>query len=261
MLHSLSALTLAQSASFSHCDPALKSPSENDLAYRDRPSESPDRCEGFYVQQVSGSFRFTGFFDQLHYEGDSLALELSWSVPQLSLNADTVYLRAQIEIPRVYYRMDRKSPSSDTSFTWKTSELLSANDMQQDDFGILAWIRPELDIEGLDKLYLPLNAISDNTPDPQQLPKSQGYYVSFISGAELDEVYISLSRFDEVQKVYIPTELQKVALEYGYYSADQAIYFSLPFEMLGESGFYHVTLSAKVAQGGLVSDDFWFFHP
>src|SRR5215470_18783186 len=98
----------------SPCDPNLKQLGQNPNGYKLR----GDRCEGIYVQPVSGSTAllvasFTELFED--FDPSSLGnLSVEWSHPVET----TIHLRAYALHEKLYYQMDAVVPAGRNSYLW-----------------------------------------------------------------------------------------------------------------------------------------------
>src|SRR5664279_2848109 len=104
----------------SPCDPTLRQREQDPQGYRLR----GDRCEGIYLQAVSGNSllvaSFTSFFEAFN-PGSLDKLSLEWSSP-----ANTpVRLRAYALREKLYYQMDTIVASDKATYSWP-GEVLNA---------------------------------------------------------------------------------------------------------------------------------------
>jgi hypothetical protein len=131
-------------AIFAQCDNSLI-PSTNDLiSYQYR----QNRCEGFYIAQVSGKSEVVGFVKGLF----NYALNPNEQVEITTETPNEIHIRA-VGIPlTLYYRMDGKA-SKDNSLTWKIGDVLFRGGIPSYNIGIYGWMQ-----EGLKILYLPVQS-------------------------------------------------------------------------------------------------------
>ena len=127
---------------FAQCDNSLI-PSTNDLiSYQYR----QNRCEGFYIAQVSGKSEVVGFVKGVF----NYALSPDEQIEITPETLNEIHIRA-VGIPlTLYYRMDGKA-SKGNSLTWKIGDVLFRGGIPAYNIGIYGWMQ-----EGLKILYLPV---------------------------------------------------------------------------------------------------------
>lgn len=233
-------MATAQTADF--CDPGLPRPA-GPLAYQNRPSGDPDRCEGRFIQEISavGWLRVASLLDgppSVPPEADRVSIQ--WSRPA----GDPVRVRAQ-GFGRQYYRMDTEVDGD--GFGWSTASLAAA-DLSLDELGIVAWSTATLG--GVERpLYLPAR-LGASTADRLLLDLEPTL--------ELFEVYVSVARTDSrgAAREYVLDG--KDELGFGYYPAGKRLRIPLPRPAI--DGTYLVEIAALLANGQAESHELWFFH-
>ncbi len=229
----------------SPCDPLLVQPATNPYGYHLR----GDRCEGIYVQQVSGAPLAVVSWTQSFADYDLTSrrpLILGW---EMTRGTAPIRLRAQGLRRRLYYRMDSVQRSNSNSFTWP-ADVLSALGISRHDAGIVGIT--EADIEGAQReVYLPLRVSQENKSD-----KSNSYSLTLLPGIEMKEVFLTLTGPSGDK----PSRIKNgEAVGYGYYPAERAI--EIPVAGLRGRGFYHLEIGATLRSGGATAIEFWFYHP
>ncbi len=246
----LTALALASgeaapASAADQCDRNLLAPSTSPLAYRLR----GDRCEGLYVEEVSGSAiliaSWTEAFDDFEI-ARSPKLTVVWDAPE---GAGPVRLRAQGLRRRLYYRMDTVRPAGDSSFDWPT-DLLAELRIPRQDLGVVALAMTP--VSGAEReVYLPLRIAQGSPP-----ARSGSYRLAILPGTELGEVYVTLARVTEPSRTRLK---DGEPLGYGYYPANRP--FEITVTGLDAKGFYQLTIGATLKGGGATTTDAWFYHP
>jgi hypothetical protein len=233
------------SAQQSPCDPNLTQLGQNPQGYRLR----GDRCEGIYIQPVSGSTTllvasFTEFFEDFD---PSLSGQLSveWSPP-----ADTsIHLRAYALREKLYYQMDTLVAGGKTTYLWPAG-VLNALHLSRQDIGVVGFT--EYYVGGENRiLYVPLSIRAKN-----QEPK-QGYQLVLLPGAELKEVFISLAQVgtDGQPHSFLISDRP---LGKGYYPAERGILIEIP--RLKTPGVYYLEIGATSRYGGPITQRMWFYQ-
>jgi hypothetical protein len=130
--------------------PAIPGP----IGYQRRPNT--ERCEGFYQQQVAGSFELLSLVaGPINYDLVSDKI-LIVSVPPLPMfQGSQVFLTARALSP-AHYRMDAVIASSG-SFKWPLKEVLAPANLRSDSIGVTAWIN-----QALGKYYVPVSVVPEN---------------------------------------------------------------------------------------------------
>jgi hypothetical protein len=231
--------------SLSPCDASLVQPAINPYGYHLR----GDRCEGIYVQQVSGAPLAVVSWTRSFTDYDLASrqpLKVRW---EMAPSTVPIRLRAQGLRRRQYYRMDAVESPGSNSFTWPT-DIVSALGISRPDVGIVALT--EADIEGNQKeIYLPLRVSQDNRFAP-----GGSYSLTLLPGIEMKEVYLTLTGPSGAK----PSKIKDgEAVGYGYYPAERPIEIAIPG--LQSRGFYHLEIGATLRTGGVAAIDFWFYHP
>jgi hypothetical protein len=242
------------------CDPGLQPAGGAEVGYADR----GDRCEGLYVQEVSG-----GSLDIVSLTESSAdykfakenPLAIAWPV----LGDTDVRLRAFGLRRKLYYRMDSLRPSKESKYVWPT-EILTRLDLSRAELGMLGWT--EYPVSGQKRrIYVPLR-VAEQTRVPDQSAGADNhhpplaYTVVLISSVELQEVYVSLTALNRQGRPSKPL-LVNSELGNGYYPADRPIRFQIPFsELVGaESGLYSLSVGADLKNGDPEhAPDLWFYH-
>ena len=235
-------VALAQS---SPCDPHLLQPTQNPYSYRLR----GDRCEGIYIQEVSGAplliASWTVAFSDYDLASDQ-PIVLEWGAFS---NDGMVHLRAQALRRRLYYRMDALRPPSSKSYTWPF-DLVSALRISKPELGITGITRGA--IEGVERdVYLPLR-VSQGAK-----PAGVGrYQLVLLPGVELKELFLTLTALTGDK----PTVVKDgEAVGYGYYPAERPI--EIPISVMQGRGFYHLEIGATLRSSGASATELWFYHP
>jgi hypothetical protein len=229
----------------SPCDPNLAQLGQNPQGYQLR----GDRCEGVYIQPVSGSTTllvasFTEFFEEFDpSSSDSLSVE--WSSP-----AETpVHLRAYALREKLYYQMDAIIAAGKTGYLWPAG-VLNALHLSRQDIGVVGYT--EYRVGGENRtLYVPLRIRQKNKNTPH------GYQLILLPGSELKEVFISLAQLgtDGQPHSFLVSDRP---LGKGYYPAERGILVEIP--RLKTPGVYYLEVGATSRYGGLITQRMWFYH-
>jgi hypothetical protein len=211
-----------------------------------------ERCEGLYIREVAGNAGLlVASFTEPYQLADFTSgqrVRLEWSPP-----GDTVVrLRAVALKRRLYYRMDALSPAA-SRFDWPV-DVLSALELRQPDVGVVGWFdRP---IAGrVEPVYLPLRIGAAGTP----VARTGRYIATLVPGAELTNVFVSLSAIDDSGRDAAATVLQRdEPLQQGPYPAGRAIRIALP--ALTRAGLYRLNVGAVLARGSPTNRTILFFH-
>ncbi len=228
------------------CDPLLENRVAGPWAY----SQREDRCEGLYVEQVSGEVlaivSFTSAFDDFDL-GTGKPLVVEWTAP----GAGELHLRARSLEPKIYYRMDSRQPAEAESFRWPL-EVLAGVGIGRTSLGVLGSIeRPLAGKERRVLLALRIGQASGTT--------AEGSYELLIRpGVELSEVYLSLAGVTDDGKEgdYLVDE---EALNFGFYPAERA--FAVPLPALPKAGLYYISIAAELAGGADATVAAYILHP
>src|SRR5277367_2529290 len=142
------------------CDPNLAQLGQNPEGYRLR----GDRCEGIYIEPVSGSTTlliasFTAVFEEFDPRVD---LRVEWSSP-----ADLpIHLRAYGLREKLYYQMDANVSANATTYLWPAG-VLEGLRLSKQDIGVVGYT--EYKIGGENRtLYVPLQI---RQKDQKQTPE------------------------------------------------------------------------------------------
>jgi hypothetical protein len=229
-----------------HCDPALSQTAGYHWGYQLR----GDRCEGIYIQDVSGTTLMVASLTESFedYDLDSgKELLVQWAAP----GDGAPHLRAQGTRPRLYYRMDTARPPGSTEYSWPL-DVLRAQGIPRQDIGVVGWTR--CPVGGTERrVYLPLRIGQQSSP-----LRSDSYQLVLLPGRELTEVFVSLAPIG-VDGEPASFLADGKALEYGYYPADRPI--AIPIRTLQEPGVYYLEVGATLEDGGSATVELWFYHP
>jgi hypothetical protein len=238
-------LTSLVGAAQGPCDPNLKQLGQNPQGYQLR----GDRCEGIYIQPVSGSSTllvasFTASFEA--FDPNSIdKLTLEWSSPATT----PVRLRAYALREKLYYQMDSVVPAGNTTYLWPTG-VLNALHLSKQDIGVVGFTGYRVGSE-IRTLYLPLRVQSKNQ---SQLP---AYRLVLLPGSELDEVFVSLAQVgaDGQPHSFLISDRK---LGKGYYPAERGISIDIPTPTM--QGIYYVEIGATRRFAGPLTQQLWFYH-
>jgi hypothetical protein len=244
-LLSVADLSRVASAQQSPCDPNLAQLGQNPQGYRLR----GDRCEGIYVQPVSGSTTllvasFTEFFEEFD-PSSSDPLSVEWSSPAQT----PIHLRAYALHEKLYYQMDAMLVPGKTGYLWPTG-VLNALHLSRQDIGVVGYT--EYRVGGENRtMYVPLRIRQKN-----QRP-THGYQLVLLPGSELKEVFISLAQLgtDGQPHSFL---ISDHPLGKGYYPAERGIMVEIP--SLKTPGVYYLEIGATSRYGGPVTQRIWFYH-
>jgi len=225
----------------SPCDPGLIQDKSNPYGYRLR----GDRCEGIYIQEVSGAPLTVASWTESFADYDlasGAALVIEWESP----SGKSVHLRAQGMRRRLYFRMDA-SPGG-TSFSWHP-DLLAAIQISKPELGITGSYQGTAGGQGRE-ILLPLRIGQREKPR-----RSGGYELVVIPGVEFKEMFVTIADADPKNGV---TLRNGVPLRYGYYPAERPV--KIPVSGLSKAGIYHLQIGATQSAGGASTVDLWFYH-
>lgn len=221
------------------CDPNLKVRAGDPLGYRER----GDRCEGMFVEEVSGTIRVASF----HFpRGDfqpraGTSVRLGWSLPPVSqVQVQAVSLR-----PRTYFRMDAVLPGSATSYLWPT-DFAETVRLKGADIGLLSWT--ELPIGGRTRrVYSPVS-VKD---------RSGGTELVVVPEAQLEELYYSLVKIDDQGRAEASVVSNR-SLRLGVYPSGQPVTIRLP--ALEPKRIYRLEIAALLKNGGASTRDVYIVN-
>jgi hypothetical protein len=246
----LCSLGLAQSR---YCVSGIEPAEQGELAYQERDN---NRCEGFYVQEVSSTDISLVSLTQSGVVKSTSTLTMTWHVPTTS-ESPIISIQALSIKSRLYYRMDTSEAATGQQgqFDWVTEYLNRAGITSEaigKAIGVSAWVE-----ESSDRLYLPLElSPSDSLPD-------NGYAFVLMPDAALDKIRASYG-FVTDDVTTLKSSLSNVKLEPWY--SDETYHparVSLPLPALlftGAEGIYLVQIKA-VANGSLpITKEFLFYH-
>jgi hypothetical protein len=239
-------LTSLVGAPVGPCDPNLKQVEQYPQGYQLR----GDRCEGIYIQPVSGSSTllvasFTTSFED--FEPSSIdKLPLEWS----SLSTTPVRLRAYALREKLYYQMDTVVAAGKTTYLWPTG-VLNALHLSKHDIGVVGFTEYRVGSE-IRTLYVPLSIQSKNQKPPPS------YQMVLLPGSELDEVFVSLAQVgtDGQPHSFLISDRK---LGKGYYPAERGISIDIPRPTT--QGIYYVEIGATRRYAGPLTQQIWFYHP
>jgi len=227
------------------CDPNLKQLGENPNGYKLR----GDRCEGIYVQPVSGTTALlVASFTESYEDYDPSALgELSieWSSPTEA----PVRLRAYALREKLYYQMDAIVDAGNAAYVWP-GDILNALHLSKWDVGLVGFIQYSFGQENR-TVYVPLRIRhKDRKPAIR-------YQMVLVPGSELTEVFLSLALVGSDGKLQ-QFLISDRPLRKGYYPAERGISFDLP--ALTKPGVYYLEIGATTKYGGPITQRVWFYH-
>lgn len=240
----LSALSLVCSAQ-APCDLELvrqTNPNDKDrYVQRDK-----DRCEGVYLQLVSGTVGELLVASLTAPSGGPMqwpaigALTLRWN----QFSGGDVHIQAFPLVPRKHFRLDvlRRAVAS---YDWNTN--LVAKYLAPAEVGLVAWtIAP---VNGRNqRVYLPLAVGSSGAPRGP-------YSVTLVPPADLSEVYLTVASIAPGER---PLRMH-APLKFGSYRKDQKIEVDLP--LLPRAGLYRVELVGdRKDQGSVATPPFLVNH-
>jgi hypothetical protein len=232
------------SSQHSPCDLTLQRREEDPQGYRLR----GDRCEGIYLQAVSGNpllvASFTSSFEPFN-PGSLDKLSVEWSSPANI----PVHLRANALREKLYYQMDTVVPPGKTAFSWP-GDVLNALHLSKPDIGVIGFI--EYRIGGEDRtVYLPLR-IHEKARKP-----SQGYEFVLVPGTQLKEVFLSLARVgaDGRTGTFLFSDRP---LRRGYYPAERGTVVEISNP--DSAGIYFLEIGATTMYGEPLTQQIWFYH-
>lgn len=217
----------------------------NPYAYRQR----GDRCEGIYIQEVSGAPLVIASWTESFPDYDlhsKQPLMIEW---QGLRGTGDVRLRAQGLRRRLYYRMDTLRPSGSKSFAWP-SDLLSALNIAKGDVGIVGMTRGLVG-QAEREIYLPLRIGQGG-----KATRTGNYQLVLLPGADLKEVFISLTALNGSKRSLLK---DGEPVGYGYYPAERPI--EIPISGAQARGLYHLEIGATLKSGGAAAAELWFYHP
>ena len=225
------------------CDPNLMQLGQNPEGYRLR----GDRCEGIYIEPVSGSTTlliasFTAVFEEFD---PRVNLKVEWSSPAEL----PIHLRAYGLREKLYYQMDADVPAAATTYLWPAG-VLDALHLCKRDIGVVGYTEYKIGRETR-TLYVPLRI---RQKDQKQ---THEYQLVLVPGSELKEVFISLAQVgpDGQPHSFLISDR---ALGKGYYPAERGIQVDLP--SLKTPGIYYLEIGATGRYGGPSTQRMWFYH-
>jgi hypothetical protein len=235
------------------CDPGLQPAGGVEIGYAPR----GDRCEGLYVQEVSGGalgiVSLAEYSKSYEFTKDH-ALLLEWP----AFVDELVRIRASSLKQKFYYRMDTVRTPKILAYTWP-SDVVARLKLGRDDIGLLAWT--EDSFRGRKrKIHLPLRAM----PEPASILSEQNanrYEVVLMSSVELQEVYVTLRPLNS--NVEPGDTIRKSRkLELGYYPAGKPIRFPIHFSELSGApkGLYSLSVGAELSNGEPRNAEVCFYH-
>jgi hypothetical protein len=226
------------------CDPSLHQREQDPQGYRLR----GDRCEGIYLQAVSGSSllvaSFTSFFEAFN-PGSVDKLSLEWSSPA----STPVRLRAYALREKLYYQMDTMVAPGKATYSWPGG-VLNALNLSKSDIGVVGFI--DYGIGGENRtVYLPLR-IHEKTRTP-----THGYELVLVPGSQLKEVFVSLAKVEADGQPHTFL-ISDRPLHKGYYPAERGILIEIPNP--ASPGIYYLEIGATTMYGEPLTQQIWFYH-
>jgi hypothetical protein len=207
---------------FAQCDPELTA--RTNPKNRDRYSQRGDRCEGVYLEQVSGTIgdlliaSLTASRTRLSSWPSAGPLTLRWN----PVAESDVHIQAFPIVPRKFFRLDVVKKFI-KAYVWDTS--LVEKYLAPAETGIVAWT--SVAVNGAPaRLYLPV-AFGD-------VSDLGLYRLTLISPIDLSEIYLTITSI-------VPSEkpvCTRVPQKFASYPADQKIEINLP--QLPKPGRYRV---------------------
>ncbi len=228
----------------SPCDPNLRQREQDSQGYRLR----GDRCEGIYLQAVSGNSllvaSFTNSFEAFN-PGSLDKLSLEWSSP-----ANTpVRLRANALREKLYYQMDTTVAPGKAAYSWP-GEVLNALHLSKPDIGVVGFI--DYVVGGENRtIYLPLR-IHEKARTP-----THGYELVLVPGSQLKEIFVSLAKVgpDGRPHTFLISDRP---LRRGYYPAERGTLVEIPNP--DSPGIYYLEIGATTMYGEPLTQQIWFYH-
>jgi hypothetical protein len=209
----------------------------------DRYMRRGDRCEGVYLEPVSG--------DSGHIWVASLTTAppaARWSNPVALQwarygNAPVTILALSLR-PRFYYRVDSPRPAGSTRFNWPT-DLVSSYFQRPGEIGLVAFTRATIDGRPT-QVYLPLSRGGVNAGGP--------YFLTMVSTADLSSVSVQVATADGR-----PVQ-ERRRLPVGSLVTGQP--FQVPMPALREAGIYRVSVIGQAARlaGSVTSPPVYIYH-
>ncbi|MFZ2650910.1 MAG: hypothetical protein WA210_12490 [Burkholderiaceae bacterium] len=227
------------------CDASLAPSTNHPYRYIDR----GDRCEGVYVQAVSGStlvlLSFTASVGEMALDsGQPLLLE--WPAPP---GGGDVQLRARSMQRHLFYRMDKRVPAGTTNYRWP-SDGLAAVKLARADLGLLAFTR--MPIAGVEQdVLLPLSA---GQAGPGRAAAA-AYTLLLRPAVSLSEVFVSVERLGPDGRAALGATPAR-ELGYGLYPAEAPIEVRVAAPR--EPGLHRVLIGARLRSGGSATLQFIF---
>ena len=228
----------------SPCDPNLHQREQDPQGYRLR----GDRCEGIYLQAVSGSSLLVASFTRLFEAFDPGSLDklsLDWSSPAKT----PVHLRAYALREKLYYQMDTIAAPGQATYSWPGG-VLNGLHLSKPDIGVVGFI--DYPIAGEDRtVYLPLR-IYGKTRKP-----TQGYELVLVPGSQLKEIFISLAKVEADGRPHTFL-ISDRPLHRGYYPAERGTLVEIPNP--DSPGIYYLEIGATTMYGEPLTQQMWFYH-
>ena len=226
------------------CDPNLHQREQDPQGYRLR----GDRCEGIYLQAVSGNSllvaSFTRFFEDFD-PGSLDKLSLEWSSP-----ANTpVRLRAYALREKLYYQMDTVIAPDKATYSWPGG-VLNTLHLSKPDIGVVGFIDYRLAGENR-TIYLPLRI------HEKALKPTHGYQLVLVPGSQLKEIFISLAKVEADGRPHTFL-ISDRPLRRGYYPAERGTPVEIPNPT--SPGIYFLEIGATTMYGEPLTQQIWFYH-
>lgn len=230
---------VAQRGASPHCDPLVDVQNTGPGTYKER----GDRCEGVYVQKVSGGTglriaSLTDAFPNFKFAaGDSL--HLAWNPDGQS----AVRLRAVSMGFRQYYRMDSVRPAGSSSWVWP-AEVLALHGLSSRDVGLVALMRRPFN-DGERDVYVPVRLGRNAAP-----PSDKTLTLVVVPASILKELYFTVTLLKPDGSLGASV-VDTQDVKQGPYPADQGIRVSLP--PLPQTGYYSIELEGVTEKSKPVS--------
>lgn len=234
VLSALLCLSQASALAQQPCDPELKVRPADPLGYRVR----GDRCEGMFVEEVSGTVRISSLhFTKRDFQpGAGNSVRLAWSLPP----AAQVQVRAVSLLPKVFFRMDAVRSGNSTSYIWPT-DFVAVVKLKSADIGLLSWA--EVQVGGrLQRVYSPVS-VQDRSGEIE---------IMLVPEAQLEELYYTLVKLDDKGRSEVAVVTDR-PLKLGFYPAGQPVAIRLP--VLEPKRVYRLELAARIKSGGAINRD------
>jgi len=237
------------------CATELK-PEEGQQGYRERAG----RCEGLYVEKVSGTtlslVGFTERVDNFDFATGRVCL-LEWP----PFDGGEVRIRAQGVKQNLHYRMDRSCKKDERSYSWPT-DVSGGLKLTYEDIGVFAFAEAKVGDRSID-VQLPLRVHAPVAQPPAVAPvtvDAAEYEVSLLPRATLLEIYVTILPIDDKGA---PGEAvrNEERLALGHYPSDVSVSFRISPKELKQRGLYLLRVAATVENNAPVTIETFFYRP